>query len=1789
MLPAAKIRIPLPPPVTQIFNCAASDNAENSSSDDDEDEDDDTATTTTTTSDSMASTSNISLAEPSASGNLTTEQPQKLPKKRKTEIKSTLLADWSDEDDNANSENLPSTSSNSTIVQSTTVVAGSTMVSEKPKYRNIPKKDRRDVIYDEFYSTPSTSAAMVVAPISSTLVGNVIVIDTDESDDEKIGNATGLSKQLKISAAKRTKVKSIDIISESNQTPILSNTCDDHVTLKPHKKRDVAKVRLELSFENDMFTECDLANKNIEDVPVLTKAKDSNTELIEQQSSSPAVVSTAEEFSPQHEPKAIVSNSLIENSLVMTELENVKLRRRGRPNRKNAVEERFSPITNVTSQRRGRSRAFFKASNDIQDKDTHIEQSLNISPGNIIEEIASSEKIQPEKVEPIQTVFTEILEADENAEFSPPKTDDTPGKEYPVPSGTFVIKESLPFESKTDAEPNVCKGKEEVETSRKRVTRSAKELVQPANPKTVNDTKTDIPPHEGSVRKQTQTTSKTSRKGKQPRRRDELVAIVPAIAANVEPDITIQFNVFESLEIPQLTIQEETIEIKKPEEANSDVIIENAENLGVKIDSTVDNKPDSPKEPTASVVESVETKFDLTAIEPSTSFVSELPETHVEQNSTVVSSPIICEIQNDLTKTETSLLETTIEDKPSRSSSKRSRKEKVPVKRNARSEPVDPIVLESKPQPDCVELEVLEDHPQVVGNFTSDDPVDNIEILSARPRRNPIETETSDLSQRPRRSSRCSRPVVLSPSDEQLVEIVKEIDEKCAENDLKIIPPDVPVVERQPENLADTSQLNESDEITDPSPDKSTDTSKDIDCFTFTEEEEEEIPKVLKRRKRRSLAAGKVFELFSIDKLEEQRRQEEEDALRVEKEESNRKLQQEINDLLSSADVPIPQNYTPVKKINEQFSERPNEKNPHEKDKKRIFKSRYTPLKSDGNNVGEGTSTASADTTVESIDSSFESPETPQIIPKSPSPASGDSHANLELDPKPSSLENVFREAMKNDEKRTRKIKSRDTIEQRFSDDKSPTDIDSIKTNIPSESDLQIAETLINLPLLNSTTTQIAENVKLSSISVIPSKISMVENIDNASSVDTIPTKRSLHTEDSEIVHAKKTCLMPPYRRISSEEECPVVPRPPEIILNPITAIPSESIETVIEAITISSSATILPSKTNLVSVSSGHQDNAIESSTMPGVDIDMPIFDFAKTYSYVSDSEVLSNSIKKTFTSKMKKRHSISKISTKEQRRSLSVASKRPTISTTKSYTAPEKTVTPKSLTKSYTASSQMVTINNSRVDAKIIIKPTVPPSNAVTVTTTYTTTTLTTNYSASIGASQANATQMRIQTTKFPAACTSTTISTTKSICLTPSVPPTTTTPRKPAPRRKTPSTRKPVNTEGLTKRHIGYDGHGRDIVIYTKSRDTTPVLTKTTVSQSNNSQLLITSKGGLISSSAINPRPSFNTADTTTSSMVQAMANPVVSTILSPPKIHVQSNRLVSMTTDYTRPTTSSLTSHIHSQPAQTAKRKLATKRKATPRKPNPSYTTSHGTQQPSADIVEIRSKNNSTAVTRDVVKVSTSKLKEFGIIKGIETEKFERIQNSDKPTEKKTMVRRVSRTNSVTSTIVQESTIDAQSSQTMPPLALITDQTQSPQSKQTPANISPPPPPLLITSEQPEPIVEAAVQQFEPPASPTQSNCSSDDPAGIFGIPAIQYGGPANAYYLCRMASNGEIILIDKRALYLGSENQLIPFPTDQEVDETTITDECELQQHQVSYMYLRFILFIEKKARFYSIL
>lgn len=171
-------------------------------------------------------------------------------------------------------------------------------------------------------------------------------------------------------------------------------------------------------------------------------------------------------------------------------------------------------------------------------------------------------------------------------------------------------------------------------------------------------------------------------------------------------------------------------------------------------------------------------------------------------------------------------------------------------------------------------------------------------------------------------------------SDDDFSVIVNEIDDNCEKNDCTMIqkPEDSnnsPGEDNQKllENLNDSRNEGENSNSKTSTPENA-DTSKELDCFDFTEDDCLKLPpQVLNRRKRLPLA--KVFELEDIDKIEEQRKIDEE-ASRIEqqREEENQKLHAELENLLNSTTpVDIP-DISVGPKVHENFPERRAEKDP---------------------------------------------------------------------------------------------------------------------------------------------------------------------------------------------------------------------------------------------------------------------------------------------------------------------------------------------------------------------------------------------------------------------------------------------------------------------------------------------------------------------------------------------------------------------------------------------------------------------------------------------------------------------------------------------------------------------------------------------------------------------------------------------------------------------------------------------------------------------------------------------
>lgn len=223
----------------------------------------------------------------------------------------------------------------------------------------------------------------------------------------------------------------------------------------------------------------------------------------------------------------------------------------------------------------------------------------------------------------------------------------------------------------------------------------------------------------------------------------------------------------------------------------------------------------------------------------------------------------------------------------------------------------------------------------VTASFTDDSGIDTYESPSS-----------SNLRQRaPKRyentrNRRKSERRTISGDD--FTAIVREIDENCDEIDdtrpksvdlTNSFNEDMPKLSDplddsgkegtdSTNNLFDQSSENSNSKTSTP---EKADNSKELDCFDFTEDECQ--PQVLNRRKR--LPPVKVFELDDMDKIEEQRKLDEEAALIAQqREDEHKKLHAELENLLNST-TPVQLPEIPIgPKVQENFPERRAEKDP---------------------------------------------------------------------------------------------------------------------------------------------------------------------------------------------------------------------------------------------------------------------------------------------------------------------------------------------------------------------------------------------------------------------------------------------------------------------------------------------------------------------------------------------------------------------------------------------------------------------------------------------------------------------------------------------------------------------------------------------------------------------------------------------------------------------------------------------------------------------------------------------
>lgn len=270
---------------------------ESSSSDD---EDDDQTNTTTTTTESLASTSSkrsvghagttppttttkldskLSGAAGKPSSLTAHKSPPKIDKKIKTEIKSTLLADWSDhytsEDDDDDNENNSEMKALPVKLPPISIQVQEAPIDKpteiKPKYRNIPKKDRRAEVLREFYTDvvsvpPITTTSEVITSVAAKKELNVIVLDSDDSDGDK----------LSIQMEEITRGSSVDSKPEPIVVVAAAAVVPD--AIKPIKKRDIGRQQLEIV--NDGIND-NVASVIVDNAAVSAATTATDTEKIE--------------------------------------------------------------------------------------------------------------------------------------------------------------------------------------------------------------------------------------------------------------------------------------------------------------------------------------------------------------------------------------------------------------------------------------------------------------------------------------------------------------------------------------------------------------------------------------------------------------------------------------------------------------------------------------------------------------------------------------------------------------------------------------------------------------------------------------------------------------------------------------------------------------------------------------------------------------------------------------------------------------------------------------------------------------------------------------------------------------------------------------------------------------------------------------------------------------------------------------------------------------------------------------------------------------------------------------------------------------------------------------------------------------------------------------------------------------------------------------------------------------------------------------------------------------------
>lgn len=87
------------------------------------------------------------------------------------------------------------------------------------------------------------------------------------------------------------------------------------------------------------------------------------------------------------------------------------------------------------------------------------------------------------------------------------------------------------------------------------------------------------------------------------------------------------------------------------------------------------------------------------------------------------------------------------------------------------------------------------------------------------------------------------------------------------------------------------------------------------------------------------------------------------------------------------------------------------------------------------------------------------------------------------------------------------------------------------------------------------------------------------------------------------------------------------------------------------------------------------------------------------------------------------------------------------------------------------------------------------------------------------------------------------------------------------------------------------------------------------------------------------------------------------------------------------------------------------------------------------------------------------------------------------------------------------------------------------------------------PISGKSETPVTPVSAPVVTATTPTPTKENNNLNDQNTQILAVPAENFGGPANAFYLCSVGEDGSFTPMNNEALYLDASNQLVPMMPD----------------------------------------